>query len=74
MKSQIKFPRNIEQHSKSLLNRLLSRNPIHRLGNGYDEIRKHPYFRGMDYNEILEKKIDPPNFPKSDCKIKKMEL
>ena len=36
IKSQIKYPRNIDQNTKSILNRLLNKNVQARLGNGYD--------------------------------------
>ena len=49
IKSQIKYPRSIDQNTKSILNRLLSKNVQARLGNGYDELKNHPYFGGQSW-------------------------
>lgn len=69
IKSQIKFPRNIDQNSKTFLNRLLNKNNQSRLGNGFEELKNHPYFGGHSWSEIINKKVDPTYKPSSDLVI-----
>ena len=50
-----------------LLKRLLSVDPKNRLGNGTkdaEEIKSHPYYKDVDWNLYLEKKVKPPFIPK----------
>ena len=42
---------------------LLNRNPSKRLGagpDGADEIRRHSFFRNVDWQEVKEKRLDLP--------------
>jgi serum/glucocorticoid-regulated kinase 2 len=58
------FPADMSPSAKSLLSRLIERDPTKRLGtNGADEIRKHPYFGTIDWNLLMQKKIQPPFKP-----------
>ena len=45
---------------------LLTKDPFLRLGtNGHDEsVRKQPFFHGIDWRALLEKRIEPPHKPK----------
>jgi hypothetical protein len=44
---------------------LLTRDPSKRLGSGSDavEIKKHPFFKDIDWEKLYQKKIDPPFKP-----------
>lgn len=45
---------------------LLTRDPARRLGAGPDdalEIKRHPFFRSVDWDAMLQKRIPPPFFP-----------
>jgi hypothetical protein len=42
---------------------LLNRNPSKRLGagpEGADEIKRHPFFKSIDWQVVKEKKMQPP--------------
>ena len=47
----LQLPKSMSPELKDLLMRLLSRNPIERLGvKGADDIKSHPFFREIDWN------------------------
>jgi len=42
---------------------LLSKNPLRRLGAGSrdaEEIKEHPFFAGIDWDKVLERRLTPP--------------
>ncbi|KAI9918337.1 hypothetical protein PsorP6_011536 [Peronosclerospora sorghi] len=50
----------------SLINGLLTRDPMMRLGSGArgaDEVLTHPFFDSIDWPELLERKVPPPFNP-----------
>lgn len=60
------FPQNISRHAKSLLSGLLVKIPKQRLGGGADdakEIMVHPFFANINWQMLLERKIEPPFKP-----------
>jgi len=43
------------------LYKLLEKDPAKRLGkNGADEIKKHKWFKGINWKDVFNRKIDPP--------------
>eukprot|EP00828_Plagiopyla_frontata_P006466 TRINITY_DN12822_c0_g2_i1.p1 TRINITY_DN12822_c0_g2~~TRINITY_DN12822_c0_g2_i1.p1 ORF type:complete len:182 (+),score=29.76 TRINITY_DN12822_c0_g2_i1:403-948(+) len=53
--------------AKDLLYKLLQSNPKKRLGYGpkdSEEVKAHPFFRGIDWNKFLKKIYEPPFKPK----------
>jgi hypothetical protein len=45
---------------------LLTKDPSKRLGSGKtdaEEIKKHPFFKGMDFDALLQLKLPPPFYP-----------
>jgi len=45
---------------------LLTRDPERRLGSGKgdaEEIKRHPFFKGVIWDDILNKKVPPPFLP-----------
>ncbi len=41
--------------------RLLNKNPKSRIGvNDKNEIRKHPFFKSIDWNKLYNREIEPP--------------
>lgn len=63
--SPLVFGDEIGSQARSILTGLLTRDPSQRLGvNGADEIRKHPFFaKNIDFDRLLQKKIQPPFKP-----------
>ncbi|KAF9234333.1 kinase-like domain-containing protein [Melanogaster broomeanus] len=59
------FPSDISAEAKSVMTLLLQRDPARRLGaNGGEEIKRHPFFaKYIDWNMLLQKKIQPPFKP-----------
>ena len=52
--------------AKDLLMRLLTPDLNCRYGNlhdGVDDIKKHPWFDGLDFDEVLQRKVEPPYIP-----------
>lgn len=70
MKSQIKYPRNLDKNAKSLMNRLLNKNAQNRLGNGYDELKNHSYFAQTSWDAVYSQTIDPTYKPNPETMIK----
>jgi serine/threonine protein kinase len=51
---------------KACVSELLDRNPRYRLGGGVDdfeEIKRHPFFIGMDWEALYKKELEPPFKP-----------
>uniref|UniRef100_H2Y4V1 non-specific serine/threonine protein kinase n=1 Tax=Ciona savignyi TaxID=51511 RepID=H2Y4V1_CIOSA len=66
LKAKLGMPQFLSQEAQSLLRMLFKRNPGNRLGSGSDgveEIKRHPFFNGIDWNRLLRKDIDPPFKP-----------
>ncbi|GMK57900.1 hypothetical protein CspeluHIS016_0407340 [Cutaneotrichosporon spelunceum] len=61
----LRFPDEVGPEARSLLIRLLDRDPSRRLGvNGAQEIKDHPFFaRHIDFKKLMQKKIPPPFKP-----------
>ncbi|KAJ8276966.1 hypothetical protein GJAV_G00069890, partial [Gymnothorax javanicus] len=63
---EVRYPRFLSKESISLMRRLLRRNPEKRLGAGEqdaEEVKKHPFFRNIHWNNLLAKKVKPPFLP-----------
>ncbi|ELW65003.1 Protein kinase C theta type [Tupaia chinensis] len=62
------YPRWLEKEAKDLLVKLFVREPEKRLGVRGD-IRQHPLFREINWEELERKEIDPPFRPKVTLKV-----
>ncbi|KAL2090342.1 hypothetical protein ACEWY4_015030 [Coilia grayii] len=63
---EVRYPRFLSTEAISIMRRLLRRNPERRLGAGEkdaEEVKKHPFFRNVDWNGLLAKKVRPPFVP-----------
>ncbi|KAH3900077.1 related to Serine/threonine-protein kinase SCH9 [Saccharomycodes ludwigii] len=63
---KVKFPRDVlSPEGRSFVKGLLNRNPRHRLGAIDDgrELRAHPFFNDIDWEQLKMKKITPPFKP-----------
>ena len=64
--AELRFPKKIpfSDNAKDLLKKLLKKNQDERLGkNGFDEIKQHPFFKEIDFDALVQKKIPPPFKP-----------
>lgn len=58
-----KLPQNISNECKLLISQLLEKDPTKRLGvNGGEEVFKHPWFNGINWNYVMQKRYHSP-FP-----------
>ncbi|KAI1309116.1 RAC serine/threonine-protein kinase [Halotydeus destructor] len=63
---EVRFPRTLSPEAKFLLSGLLVKDPRNRLGGGLDdakEIMVHPFFGPINWQELLERKLEPPFKP-----------
>eukprot|EP00479_Gromia_sphaerica_P003452 TRINITY_DN14029_c0_g1_i2.p1 TRINITY_DN14029_c0_g1~~TRINITY_DN14029_c0_g1_i2.p1 ORF type:complete len:117 (+),score=13.72 TRINITY_DN14029_c0_g1_i2:748-1098(+) len=63
----LRFPIYFSSEVKSLLRGLMNRNAQKRLGSKADaiEIKSHPFFNGVDWDALLNKKLRPHFVPTS---------
>ena len=63
----MRFPKkiNVSDEAKDLLRKLLVKDQKERFGNngGFDEIKKHPFFKDIDFAALEAKKIEAPFKP-----------
>lgn len=66
IKKELRFPKNIDisDNAKNLLKLLLNKNPKERLGTkGFEQIKKHKFFEKINFDDIINKKIEPDYKP-----------
>ena len=71
-KQKLQFPRRMDEDAKDLINQLLVFEPKKRLGfgkNGVDKIKKHPFFEGINWDDIWNKNVTPPFVPELDDEL-----
>ncbi|KAK6089971.1 hypothetical protein P3W45_001017 [Vairimorpha bombi] len=60
--SEPSYPGILDDNTRDLITGLLNKNPEFRLGfgeEGINRIKNHPYFSGVNWNDIFRKKINP---------------
>jgi len=64
--------KSISKEAKDLLTKLLNKDPAKRLGTfgGAEEIKQHPWFKSVNWSDVLDKKVEPP-IPYLKRKVKK---
>ncbi|KAI4871983.1 hypothetical protein NFI96_034508, partial [Prochilodus magdalenae] len=63
---EVRYPRFLSSEAIAIMRRLLRRNPERRLGSGEkdaEEVKKQPFFRNMDWEALLLRKLPPPFIP-----------
>uniref|UniRef100_A0AAY4BBP0 protein kinase C n=1 Tax=Denticeps clupeoides TaxID=299321 RepID=A0AAY4BBP0_9TELE len=63
---EVRYPRFLSTEAIGLMRRLLRRNPERRLGSGErdaEDVKKQPFFRTMDWESLLQRKLPPPFVP-----------
>ncbi|KAI7879890.1 Pkinase-domain-containing protein [Lichtheimia hyalospora FSU 10163] len=64
LECRVPWPEDISPEAKDLLQGLLTPDPEKRLGHhSIDDIKSHPFFQGLDFNQVLKRNIDPPFRP-----------
>ncbi|KAJ3210206.1 cAMP-dependent protein kinase [Entophlyctis luteolus] len=66
LEGKLVFPAHFDVNAKDLIKRLLTADRTKRLGNlkcGSDDIKKHRWFRGVDWNGLLMKGVGAPIVP-----------
>lgn len=62
LRGRLEIPREMNSDASDLIRRLLDHNPQTRLQDP-ERIRAHPFFRGIDWSDLLAKRIRPPYKP-----------
>ncbi|KAH7885088.1 hypothetical protein F5I97DRAFT_1328941 [Phlebopus sp. FC_14] len=60
------YPITMPRDAVSILQKLLTRDPSRRLGSSEadaEEIKRHPFFKDVNFDDVLNKRIPPPYFP-----------
>ena len=68
-KKKIILPNNFSDEAKDLITKLLDLDPKKRIGagnKGFDNLKKHKYFEGINWDDLEKKKITPPFIPNID--------
>uniref|UniRef100_A0A667XJK9 protein kinase C n=1 Tax=Myripristis murdjan TaxID=586833 RepID=A0A667XJK9_9TELE len=63
---EVRYPRFLSTEAIGIMRRLLRRNPERRLGSGEkdaEEVKKQPFFRAVDWEALLQRKLPPPFVP-----------
>ncbi|XP_048043773.1 serine/threonine-protein kinase N2 isoform X2 [Megalobrama amblycephala] len=63
---EVRYPRFLSPESVSVVQKLLQKNPEKRLGAGdqdANEVKKHRFFQGIDWEALLAKRVKPPFLP-----------
>ncbi|KAI7867750.1 kinase-like domain-containing protein [Spinellus fusiger] len=67
LQDELRFPEEMSEEAKGLLRGLLTRDPNERLGNsGPEAIKNHPFFASIDWQKLMQKKVQPPFKPSVD--------
>lgn len=64
LKSQPPMPRFFTKHTKDFILKLLTKQPSKRLGaQGAQEVKAHPFFEQIKWDDLVKKKCTPPFKP-----------
>ncbi|XP_048345755.1 serine/threonine-protein kinase N1 isoform X2 [Sphaerodactylus townsendi] len=68
---EVRYPRFLSTEAIGVMRRLLRRNPERRLGSSErdaEDVKKQPFFRSIDWEALLARKIKPPFVPVIKCR------
>lgn len=63
---RLEFPRHFDPNARDLVKKLLTPDRSKRYGclkNGAEDIKRHPWFRGIDWDEVYNRGLTPPIIP-----------
>ena len=66
LKGVIDFPKHMDPNAKDLIRKLLTADRTKRFGclhGGAEDVKRHPWFHGLDWQKVVEKKYKPPFIP-----------
>ncbi|OBS72889.1 hypothetical protein A6R68_12557 [Neotoma lepida] len=66
MKGKLVLPPYLTPDARDLAKKFLKRNPIQRIGGGPGdaaEVQRHPFFRHINWDDLLARRVDPPFRP-----------
>ena len=66
----IDFPSFVSPVAKQFISKLLEKDPDRRLGSGefgFETIKNHPFFEGLNWDDLLNKRIAPEWIPEDKC-------
>ncbi len=66
LKGKIDFPPHLDPNARDLIKRFLTADRTKRIGNlkaGAEDIKKHRWFKGLDFVALYSKQIPPPIVP-----------
>lgn len=67
LEGKVEWPRVVEANAKDLIKKLLVRDVTRRLGSlkhGVDDVKQHRWFRVLDWDSVLQRKVVPPIIPR----------
>ena len=76
-RGKLKIPSTVTSEAKGLIKELLQRDPMKRLGaskRDAEDVKLNPFFRNVDWDAHLTKKIQPPNFHPMKRVLKEVSL
>lgn len=58
----LNFPSYMDKDAQDIVDSLLDIRPFNRVGmQGYDELKSHPYFNGIDFAKLEKRKLTVPS-------------
>ncbi|KAH0508147.1 Ribosomal protein S6 kinase beta-2 [Microtus ochrogaster] len=66
MKGKLVLPPYLTPDARDLVKKFLKRNPVQRIGGGPGdaaEVQRHPFFRHINWDDLLARRVDPPFRP-----------
>jgi protein kinase X len=66
LSGRLEFPRHFDPNAKDLVKRLLTADRSKRYGclkNGAEDIKRHKWFKGIDWDDVYNRKLIPPIVP-----------
>jgi hypothetical protein len=74
MTGVIKYPRSCPKHAKMFIEKMLSKSSQQRLGCGYDELKNHQFFNGIEWSQIVQKKAKALYVPPENTIVTEGEI
>lgn len=68
LNKEIPIPKKLSVEARDFLKQILKKDPAQRLGcraGGVEELKAHPFFRSIDWDELYNKEITPPYVPQT---------